>query len=198
MATTNTFLILSESMFKGIDPAAALSDNSPASAYGTTAKNLPGAIEVLEFGFKVEQVGSEQSGRPRSIEAVKRSRFTFKKAVDSRSPKLFKWCCDGTLIWQAQCQVFGPVKGTPYVTYHMGHVHISSYSPSGGGSLPTETIELTFGEMAVKFNNAGIGEAKHGNSRTGSVKTKWSWIFDVEGLDLVAKGLGDLGTGSSL
>lgn len=199
MATTNTFLILSEDMFKGLSnqPSADDAMRNPSQSYGTFSKNLPGAIEVLEFGFKIEQIGSEQSGRPRSVESVERSRFTFKKAVDARSPKLFKWCCDGTLIWQAECQVFGPVPNTPYLTYYMGHVHISSYEPSGSDDVPTETIELTFGEMGVKFNNAGIGGATHGNSRSGSVQTKWSWIFDVEGLDLVARGMGSLGTGSA-
>ncbi len=197
MATSNVYLILSETMFK--ERSADGTQTDPAAAYGTNAANRKGAIEVLDFGFSVEQIGTEPSGRPRSIEAVTRSRFTFEKAVDSRSPKLFKYCCEGTLIWQAECQVFGPVGNKPYLVYHMGHVHVSKYNPSGGSKLPTETIELTFGEMAVKFDNAGIGGSKHGNTRTGSVTTKWSWILDVQGLDLVGKGLGGLkDSGSAL
>jgi type VI protein secretion system component Hcp len=201
MATTNVFLIMSEPMFKerGALPTDGSHDTKPASAFGTNAANRMGAIEVLSFGFKIEQVGSEPSGRPRSIESVARSRFTFEKAVDSRSPKLFKYCCEGELIWQAECQIFGPNPGIPHTVFHMGHVHVSSYEPSGGTALATEKIELTFGEMAVKFNNAGIGDAIHGNSRTGSVMTKWSWILDVQGLDLVGKALGGLsGSGSAL
>jgi type VI protein secretion system component Hcp len=197
MATSNVFLIMSEPMFKERSGEGTL--NNPSSAFGTNAANRAGAIEVLNFTFKIEQIGSEQSGRPRSVEAVARSRFVFEKAVDSRSPKLFKYCCEGELIWQAECQIFGPNPGVPYLVYHMGHVHVSGYEPSGGTSLPTEKIELTFGEMAVKFNNAGIGADVHGNTRTGSVLTKWSWLLDVQGLDLVGKAMGGLsGSGSAL
>jgi len=197
MATTNVFLILSESMFKQRSDDG--TQNNPSSAYGTNAANRKGAIEILNFSFRIEQEGTEASGRPRSIEHVKRSTFAFEKAVDARSPKLFKYCCEGELIWQAECQIFGPNPGIPYLVYHMGHVHVSSYEPSGGTSLATEKIELTFGEMAVKFNNAGIGLPMHGNTRTGSVTTKWSWLLDVQGLDLVGKALGGLsGSGSAL
>ena len=197
MATTNVYLILSESMFKQRSDDG--TQNNPSSAYGTNAANRKGAIEVLDFSFKIEQIGSEQSGRPRSIEAVTRSRFAFEKAIDARSPKLFKYCCEGTLIWQAECQIFGPNPGVPHTVFHMGHVHVSSYEPSGGSKLATEKIELTFAEMAVKFNNAGVGLPIHGNSRSGSVTTKWSWLLDVQGLDLVGKAMGGLsGSGSAL
>jgi len=187
MATSNVYLILSEPMFQGRSALASdgSEDHLVATAYGTNAANRPGSIEVLDFSFSVEQIGSEPSGRPRSIESIARSKFVFKKAVDSRSPKLFRYCCEGTYIAKAECQIYGPTN-TPYLTYHMAHVHIASYAPSGGEELPTETIGLTFGEMAVKFDNSGIGEGKHGNTRTGSVVTKWSWIFDIPGMDLVA------------
>ena len=190
MATTSVFLIFSESMFKQRSGTATATQ--PDSDYGSNAANRAGAIEVLDFSFKIEQIGSEEGGRPRSVETVVRSRFVFEKAVDARSPKLFKYCCEGELIWQAECQIFGPNPNVPYMVYHMGHVHVSSFEPSGGSSLATEKIELTFGEMAVKFDNAGIGAVKHGNSRTGSVTAKWSWVFDVRGLDLVGKAMGGL------
>lgn len=186
MATSNVFLILSESMFQQRGTSG-LDDVDPASAYGTGAANRPGAIEVLSFTFNVKQVGTEQSGRPRSIEAVTRSEFEFEKAVDARSPKLFKYCCEGTYIRQAECQIFGPVRDTPYLTYHMAHVHVSTYQPSGGKDVPVEKIGLTFGEMSVKFNNAGMGDSKHGNDRRGTVKTMWSWVLEGSGLEPLAK-----------
>ena len=184
MAVTNVYLILSEPMFgvRGALKDDGSEDKSPATAFGTNIARRQGAIEVLDFTFSIDQIGSEPSGRPRSIEAVTRSNFVFTKSVDSRSPKLFRYCCEGTYIAKAECQIYGPAD-EPYLTYHMAHVHVGSYSPSGGSSLPMETIGLTFGEMAVKFNNAGIGEERHGNTRTGTVVTKWSWVIDVPGLD---------------
>ena len=61
MATTNVFLIMSEPMFKqrGVLPSDGSLDTKPASAFGTNAANRMGAIEVLNFTFKIEQIGSE-------------------------------------------------------------------------------------------------------------------------------------------
>lgn len=189
MATTNVFLIMSESMFEQVetdpDKKPDNPDATPNWNYGTGVAARPGAIEVLDFSFGVEQVGSEPSGRPRSVEAVNRSAFEFKKTVDARSPKLFRFCCEGTFIRQAECQIYGPTN-VPYLIYHMRHVHVASYSAKGGSELGTETIKLTYGEMAVKFNNAGIGTENQGNSKTGTVQTKWSWVLEVPGLDPLA------------
>ena len=173
MALTNVFLILSEPNF-----AQAGSDRSHGTSYGTNAFNLPGAIEVLEFGFNVEQVGSEPAGRPRSIERVDRSDVKIVKAVDSRSPALFRYCCEGTFIGAAEIQCYGPVPTAPYLVYRLQHVHIGSYSPSGGSDVPTEEIGLRFGEMGVLWDDQGIGVAKHGNTKTGRVGHNWSWVAE--------------------
>lgn len=176
MATSNAYLIMSESMFE--QAGSSTTDNDPASAYGTTSCHRAGAIEVLDFSFKIEQVGSEPPGRPRSVERIERSEFEFTKAADSRSPKLFRYCCEGTYIGIAELQIFGPTS-VPYICYRMSYVHVSSFSPSGGSELATERIGLKFGEMGVKFNNAGIGLPAQGNSRSGSVTAKWSWVMEI-------------------
>lgn len=175
MATSNVFVILAHDGFE-------------LNSLGTTAFNLPGAIEVLDFNFDVHQVGSEPSGRPRSVEGVERTQFTFKKAMDGRSPKLFRMCCDGTYITQAECQIYGPTN-KPYLVYHMAHVHIGTYHAEGGSDLPTETIGLTFGEMGVKFDYGGVGEENQGNGsfNKGSLTEKWSWVLEMGGLDLTTK-----------
>ncbi|MBB03091.1 MAG: type VI secretion system tube protein Hcp [Rubinisphaera brasiliensis] len=167
MATSNVFLILSERYF----------DETNDGTYGTGAINCPGAIEVLEFGFNIEQIGSEEGGRPRSVEKVVRSDVKIRKAVDSRSPLLFKYCCQGTHLGFAEIQCFGPDPSVPYLVYRLQFVHVSSYSPSGGGDVPTEEIGLRFGEMGVRWNDAGIGMAKQGNTKTGTLHSNWSWVM---------------------
>jgi len=176
MTVSNCFLILSEPMFhqRGGDGE----KNNPASAYGTDAANRPGAIEVQSFEFAVNQIGSEQGGRPRSVEAIERSDLVITRVVDSRSPKLFRYCCEGSYLGIAELQIFGPTS-KPYLVYRMSYVHISSYSASGGTEVPTETIGLKFGEMGVLFNNQGIGEAAQGNDKSGSVFASWSWVMEI-------------------
>jgi len=200
MATTNTFLILSEPLFDAHPSEGRKKAQNVLSApdvltgnvdrykyggkissgqYGTAAQNLPGAIEVLDFGFTIQQIGSEEGGRPRSVEDIKRSEFTFTKAVDSRSPKLFKFCCEGTYIGAAELQVFGPVPDRPYLTYRMTYVHISTYQPSGSDTVPTEQIGLRYGQMAVKFDEAGIGGTENGNPKSGSIVNRFSWVMQA-------------------
>ncbi|HBN77337.1 MULTISPECIES: type VI secretion system tube protein Hcp [Rubinisphaera] len=168
MATSNVYLILSEKLF----------DETTDGKYGTTAINRPGAIEVLNFGFSINQVGSEDPGRPRSVEKIDRTDVKITKAVDSRSPLLFKYCCQGSFIGAAEIQCFGPDPSTPYLVYRMQFVHISSYTPSGGGDVPTEEIGLRFGEMGVRWNDAGIGSERQGNSKTGTLHSNWSWVME--------------------
>lgn len=188
-APSNVFLTLSESMFEEISDTSSTTGTSPSSAYGTGAKNLPGGIEVLSFGFSIEQIGSEdEAGRPRNVEKIARSDLEITKAADSRSPKLFIMCCRNEMISNAKLKIFGPRYDRPYLTYEMQGVHISKYAPSGGGDLTTETIGLRFNQMRVKFDNAGIGTSRNGNGRAGTVTEEWNWIMEVAGFTPVPTG----------
>lgn len=200
MATTNVYLIMSEPMFDAVPntgrhAAGAVFDAIGAAvtldsgkvkemgdvkegSYGTGVGRLTGAIEVHSFNFGINQVGTEEGGRPRSVEDIRRTEFSFTKAVDSRSPKLFKYCCEGTFIGAAELQVYGPT-GKPYLTYRMTYVHVSSYEPSGGTDVPTEKIGLRYGQMAVKWDDGAIGEKAHGNTKTGVVINRFSWVMQA-------------------
>jgi type VI protein secretion system component Hcp len=127
------------------------------------SKDVLGSIEVLEYKFSINQVGSEDPGRPRSVESIQRSQFRFKKFVDNRSPILFFYCVTGKWITKAELMVFGTDRVSPYLTYTMSDVHVSSYEPSGGGDLPTEWISLMYGRMCVDVDK---------------VKRAWSWVFE--------------------
>lgn len=184
MPSPNIYMIMSEPMFdKRSAPTSPTDPNysKPASTFGSSAMTMPGAIEVLSYNFTVNQKGSEPGGRPRSVEEVVRSEVRIKKMADSRSPKLFRYCCEGAYIASVEIQVYGPVLDKPYLTFHLSYVHISSFEPAGGGpdGFPIEMIGLTYGQMAIKFDNAGMGSKQQGNARSGSVENEWSWVMEM-------------------
>lgn len=149
--------------------------------YGVTVSNAKGAIEVLDFEFKIEQIGSEEGGRPRSVESIERGELRFKKAVDSRTPLLFYFCCCGEFISEAALQFYGPSGCPPFLTYTLGYVHVASYEPSGSvNNVPTEWIGLRYGQMKVSWDQTGMGNSTYqGNSRTGTTTKEWSWVLDA-------------------
>lgn len=187
MATSNVYLTFDESMFDIRSDGA--NSNNPSSDYGTNAKNAAGAIEVLDFSFGITQVVSEdEDGRQGVVERIERGDVEIEKAVDARSPKLFIFCCKAVMLSEAKLKIFGPRLDKPYLTYSMKGVRISKYEASGGSELATEKIGLRFSQMKVKFDNAGIGSARNGNGRTGTVEYTWNWTMDVPGATPVVPG----------
>jgi type VI protein secretion system component Hcp len=156
MGKSNVFLTLSEKGFKGGGDAG--------DTFGSTVAGKTGSIEVLDYGFSIEQVGTEEGGRPRSVERIKRSTVTITRWVDNRSPLLFEYCVKGEYIATAELQIFGRDRDTPYLKYIMSFVHIGKYSASGGSDLPKETIELIYGQMRITFE---------------SVTRAWSWVVEA-------------------
>ena len=170
MATSNVYLSFTrEDMF----------NSATKDAHGTGSVSHPGAVEVLSYSFAINQIGSEEPGRPRSVEKVARSPLTIVKAADSRTPRLFRYCVRGEFITKARLQVFGPDPTKPYLTYTFSYVHVSSFEPSGGAELSTETIGLSYGQMEVEFDNQGLGTSIQGNSKTGKNWSKWSWVMEM-------------------
>ena len=152
---SNVYLTLSEKGFE--------SDGAEGN-WGSTVANKTGLIEVLDYSFGVKQVGTEEAGRPRSVERIERSLFQFKRYVDNRSPLLFEYCVKGEYLKEAELRVFGTDPASPYLKYTMSFVHVSSYDANGGDDLPTETIQLAYGQMRVTFE--GVSRA-------------WSWVFET-------------------
>lgn len=150
--------------------------DTKASGYSLSAG---GPIEILSYNFSVEQIGSEEGGRPRSVEAVTRTDFVITKQVDARSTHLFRYCCEGFAIGEVDVYVFGLTPSPPYVTYTMRYVHIARYEPSYENNLAIETIGLRYGQMTVFWNAAGGGTADQGNGLTGTSEATWSWVIDA-------------------
>lgn len=172
MGKTNVFLTLSQ---KGFDK-----DGEAGSKFGTTVKHGPvnndgdatsgnslGSIEVLDYSFSIKQVGSEEGGRPRSVERVEHSQVRIKKFVDNRSPLLFEYCVKGEYISEAELLIFGTNPSEPYLKYTMSYVHVASYEPSGGSDLPVESIGLTYGQMKVQWLDGD------------NITRAWSWVMEV-------------------
>lgn len=151
--------------------------NFDSSASGDSLKS-GGPIPLLSYNFSIEQIGSEQGGRPRSVEAVTRTDCVVTKQADARSAHLFRYCCEGYFIGEVDIYVFGLTPSPPYITYSMRYVHIARYEPSYEGDLATETIGLRYGQMTVSWNAAGAGAKEQGNSLTGKSEATWSWVMD--------------------
>lgn len=187
MPVTNVYLTLNESMFTETSAGDAL---NPSAAYGTTSGNAAGAIEVLNFTFKIEQiVSADEDGRRGVVERIQRGEMEITKACDSRSPKLFILCCKAVMISDAKLKLFGPRSDKPYMEFKMQGVRIASYEPTGGAEFATEKIALRFDQMKVKYDNAGIGTSRNGNSRAGTVEYTWNWTMDVPGFSIMPPGL---------
>lgn len=154
--------------------------NSSSNPHGSTVSYFQGAMELLEWEFAIEQEGSQDGGKPRSVERVKHGEFKIKRQMDSRSPKLFYYCCSATFLNQAQLSVFS-VNSTAFLTITMSWVHVSSYEPKGGEGVPTEEVGFRYGEMNVKWNDNGMGGENFGfpSSLNGSIDTSWSWVFET-------------------
>ncbi|MEQ8788335.1 MAG: type VI secretion system tube protein Hcp [Pirellulaceae bacterium] len=149
--------------------------------YSASGESLDsgGPIEIFSYDFSIQQIGSEQGGRPRSVESVERTDCVVTKQVDAHSPKLFRYCCEGYFIGEVDIYVFGITPSPPYITYTMRYVHIARYEPSGKSNLATETIGLRFGQMTVHWNAAGAGSKDQGNQLSGTSEATWSWVIDA-------------------
>jgi type VI secretion system Hcp family effector len=163
-------------------------DGITGSDSGTGVSSTAGSIEVLEFSFSVSHVGSQPPGQPRSVEAVTRTPLTVKKKVDKRSPKLFKACCRAAIFSEAELVVYATNPDNPYAKYKMKGVHVSGFSTASSDHIPEETLQLTFDQMKVTFDNAGIGTEQEGNTATGSVDETWNWIMEVPGFTWMPTG----------
>jgi type VI protein secretion system component Hcp len=168
MSGTKSFMTLDTSMF------------TPNNGHGSTISYATGLMEIDDWECKIEQEGSQDGGKPRSVERVKHGEFTCKRKMDSRSPKLFYFCASGTFIGQAQLQVFGATND-PFLTISMSWVHISSYEPHSSESVPMETFGVRYGEMQVKWSDGALGGDLYGYSttNTGSITTSWSWVCET-------------------
>lgn len=152
--------------------------NSSSNTHGSTASYMTGSMEVLEWDYKIEQEGSQEGGKPRSVERVKHGEFTIKRQMDRRSPKLFYYCCSGEFINQAQLTMFSFMT-TPFLTITMNWVHVSAYEPKGGEGVPLEIVGFRYGEMSIKWNDAGMGDENYGVTLNGSIASSWSWVFET-------------------
>jgi len=103
------------------------------------------ADAISGYSFGVTQVSSTTGGGGGAGRTD--FSFNFTKDVSSSSPGLFLMCANGNHIKNVDVQVNAVSPNgtlTPFLTIKMSDVLISSYSQSGGGDRPTESLSLNF------------------------------------------------------
>lgn len=139
----------------------------------TTDEHHSGWMEILSFDHGVNQPVSSASGTGgRTGAAADFSPFSFTKILDSASPDLMHHCAAGKLIKKAEvhcCQAFGDENASHvYLSYELGNVIVSSYTPGGGGGdKPMESVTLGYGSISMAYTplddeQATGSEAKRG------------------------------------
>lgn len=129
-------------------------------------------IELHSFSFGCTQyVGSSAStAGGRASERVDVSAVSVVKDLDKSSPKLFLKCCKGDHISEITielCRSTGAKQ--KYMEYKLEDVLVTSYNPSGGGGVPTESLTLDAGKITLTYTatNAETGKAE------GNVTANW-------------------------
>ena len=112
-------------------------------------------IEPMSFSFGASQtIAQAVSAGSRAAGRVDLQDFSFMKALDSASTKLFSACCKGTPIKKVTmevCRADGAKQ--VFMKVEMSNLYITSYQPSGqaGGQLPTESVTMNFGQIVATY-----------------------------------------------
>ena len=129
-------------------------------------------IEVLSYSFGVAQsatVGSTAGAR--SAGKADFSDFSFTKAIDKSSPKLFLYCAKGDHVPNMMLQLHRATGDKQkYLEIKLSDSLISNVSPAyGGGGIPMENVSVNFGKIEYIYTQT---DAKTGKP-SGDVKAHW-------------------------
>ena len=134
-------------------------------------------ILVQSFSHGITQPASvtQKSAGGRSAEEVNHSEFSIVKLLDAATPKLHEAACKGTHIPEVTIELFraGGDKPVKYMKYLLKEVLISGVisngDPGGTHQFPTETVNMTYGEINWEYT-----QQKPDGTAAGQVATKWS------------------------
>jgi type VI secretion system secreted protein Hcp len=131
-----------------------------------------GSIECLSYSHAVAmQMSSDVSSQERTSGKPNVQDFTVSKYMDTSSPLLNQYCCEGRKIGDATITIGRNESGTvvPLIVYKLKDVMISSVSAaSSGGDKPAETITLNF--TAIQWDYTA---QKADSTQVGSAVGKW-------------------------
>jgi type VI secretion system secreted protein Hcp len=110
-------------------------------------------IEVDSFSFGVENtstLGGSSTGAGGGKAVFQE--FTVTKSQDqAASPLLFASCVGGELLPAVQVQFFPTGSTSPYLSYELKEVLISTIQWSSGGDRPTESVSFAFETLEVEY-----------------------------------------------
>lgn len=114
------------------------------------------AVESLQFGASnnLDRTSQGWSGGTVNI-----SEITMSKMLDESSTKLFQSTCSGKMHQSAIISVVKQATdektaNSPYLTYTLTDVYVTSYSLSSGGDRPMESFSLAFKKVTIKYMTA--------------------------------------------
>jgi len=113
-------------------------------------------IDVLSWSWGMSQSGSTHVGTGGGSGKVNVQDLSFTKYVDSSSPNLIKFCCNGKHFKEAKLTVrkagCTPVE---YLKVSMKDLIVSSISTggSGGQDRVTENVSLNLGQVTVEYTS---------------------------------------------
>jgi type VI secretion system secreted protein Hcp len=109
-------------------------------------------IDLSSFQFGVTQPGTGPVGGPPG--RVNFSDFSIMKHVDKSSPSLLFDSASGTRIKDAVIDVVkaGTDQSKPFLQYTLSNVLVSSYSTSGDGDRPTESVSFEYTKIEFKYS----------------------------------------------
>ena len=142
-----------------------------------------GWIEILGYNHAVRlPVAVHGANVAIGSKLVEHSPFQFQKSIDSSSPMLALYCCQGknidsvtfALVRQANAQKL------TYMTYVLSDAKVTSVTPGGVGSeaagLPTETVAFSYSKIKWTYSKF---DPKTGATQGGDVPAGWDVVNGV-------------------
>jgi len=139
----------------------------------STDEKHPDWIEVLDFGIGVKQKVSSTASSAGGASAQRADfrELVIKKLVDKSTPELALSCADGTHIDKIVLELCrAGTEKVKFMEYRLINCIISQVATSGGGSFPTETVRINFGQIQWVYTQ----QKRAGGQAAGNVATGWN------------------------
>lgn len=133
-------------------------------------------IEVLEFQHGVAQMtgGSASAQGTHAGGRADHQDFSFGKKLDSASPTLYAYCCDGKPIEEITfecCRAMGEKTVFYKIVFKESIIASVTNRGSRGEDLPSETVTIRYGEILWEYTPT---DAKGGGKKGAAIKAGWS------------------------
>lgn len=127
-------------------------------------------IDIMSWSWSMSQHGTAHVGSGGGAGKVQVQDLAINKMVDAASPNLVKAICTGKHIAEAVLTL-RKAGETPldYLIITLTDVLLTSYSVSGSGDIPMETVTLTF----ASFKESYQPQDKTGGKKGGAIEVEY-------------------------